>query len=62
MKLRETLAAKQWSQQTLAKKIGMSQGMVSIWIRGYMTPTIEQKKKIEAALGIPVDWQVDDDD
>ncbi|MEE0203498.1 MAG: helix-turn-helix transcriptional regulator [Muricomes sp.] len=48
------------SQQSLAKKAGVSQTAVYQWEKGIRSPKIEQLQKIAAALNVPISTFIDD--
>lgn len=53
-RVRDERKKRHWSQDTLAKKSGVSQGMISLIERGVNAPTTETLVPIANALGIPI--------
>jgi transcriptional regulator with XRE-family HTH domain len=43
------------SQQDVATRIGISQGMVSRWVRSENVPDVYQAQQVAEALGVPLD-------
>lgn len=54
MKLRRTRKAKRLSQETLAKRAGVSRVYVSNLEAGKYDPTVGVLKRLARALGVPV--------
>ena len=52
--LRAHLDERGWSQARLGKEITVSTAVVSRWLSGDRSPSLEMACRIEAALGIPV--------
>lgn len=55
MNLKEIRKALSVSQSELARKIGVSQGAVSMWEKGRRVPKVTDFPKIAAALNVPVE-------
>lgn len=56
--LRRRLFELRWTQTKLAEAIGVTTGIVSRWISGERTPTVEMACRIFDAVGLPVDvWR-----
>jgi transcriptional regulator with XRE-family HTH domain len=57
-RLRGRLEEKGWSQSRLGEEISVSSAVVSRWLSGDRTPSLEMACRIENALGIPVEaWR-----
>lgn len=55
--LLKALARKGWSQQDLCRKLGVEPGIVSRWVTGDRTPSLESAIELERVLGIkPKRW------
>jgi len=54
--LSEARSKKQWRQTDLAEETGLSQTQLSHLESGRCFPRPMTREKIEAALGIPIDW------
>ena len=49
------LAEKNTTQADLADKIGVSEGMLSLIIRGFRQPSLDVALRIEKETGVPVE-------
>jgi transcriptional regulator with XRE-family HTH domain len=45
--LRQWLTQRGWTQRQLAALLGVSESLVSRWLRGHRSPTAEQLAKLE---------------
>jgi len=59
-RIKAMLAGLGVSQAELSRKMGIPEYMVSNWIRGRSSPSIEQCQRIAAALNIPASDIIDD--
>lgn len=50
-----------WNQSTLASKMGMSQGTISLWEKGTSVPSVEQIGKLARVFGVSFADLVGDD-
>ena len=50
--IKDVRTAKGLSQWDVAKSLGCSQTLISIWEKDYKTPSDEMKKKLSQLLGI----------
>lgn len=58
-RLRAALEDREWTQARLGEEIHVSPGVVSRWLSGERTPSLEMAVRLETALGIPVEaWCV----
>ncbi len=55
MRFADLLKQKSITQTTLARQIGFSQSLISLWIRGDCQPQIEVLPKLAEALGVSVE-------
>lgn len=56
--LRVRLEERGWSRAALMEKIGADGAMVSRWLAGKRTPSLEMACRMEIALGVPVEaWR-----
>ena len=58
-KLKEWLTANNHSQEWLARQLGVTQGAVSHWITGRMTPTADNLVKMSDVTGLTLDQLMD---
>lgn len=59
-KLKLLAGKHRYSQATLAQHIGVSQNLVSLWMRGASTPDLYQAAKISEVLGVDVNYLAND--
>ncbi len=59
-KLAEARKARNMSQRQLAEAAGLSSGSVSAYEKGIKIPTVDSAGKIAAALGVSLDWLLND--
>lgn len=59
-KLKLLAGKHRYSQATLAQQIGVSQNLVSLWMRGASTPDLYQAAKISEVLGVDVNYLAND--
>lgn len=59
-KLRQLMGAQRLSQEQLAKLLGVSQNLVSLWTRGKSLPDVCQVQQVARALGASVSYLADD--
>ena len=56
------LALSKWTQRALAKHLGYSHGIVSMWLTGTRTPAYSARVVLERVLGIALgSWDVPPD-
>lgn len=61
MKLKAVRAERMESQWSLSRETGIHQSKISLFERGYITPSKEEKQKIADALNVSVDhidWDI----
>lgn len=59
-RLRLRLEEKGWSRLRLCEAVDVSPAVVSRWLSGDRTPSLEMACRLEAALGIPVEaWRTE---
>lgn len=51
---------KNWSQETLAEKLGVSRQAVSLWERGESMPEIDKLIPLARLFGVTADYLLDD--
>ncbi len=49
------------TQQELASRLGVTQTIISRWVRGSFNPNMNSIKKISSVLGVPVTYLMDED-
>ena len=59
-KIKKVMFEKNINQTALAKKIGVSRGVVSGWFRGNRNPKKESLERIAKALDLPIAFFYDD--
>lgn len=59
-KLAEARKARNMSQRQLAEAAGLSSGSVSAYEKGIKIPTVDSAGRIAAALGVSLDWLLND--
>jgi transcriptional regulator with XRE-family HTH domain len=58
--LRERMGTMGWNQTRLSEQLAVSSSVISRWLSGERTPTVEMACRIEDLLGIPVRlWRPD---
>ncbi len=60
--LRERMDTMGWNQTRLSERLSVSSSVISRWLSGGRTPTVEMACRIEDLLGIPVRLWRDDTD
>lgn len=60
-KLRRLAKEQRYSQQALGDLVGVSQTMISAWMKGKWKPDAEQTKRLADALGVSADFLLDPD-
>jgi transcriptional regulator with XRE-family HTH domain len=56
VKIKESLRKAGINQSQLARKLGLTRGMVSNWISGKLNPKLETLKKISEATDVPLNF------
>lgn len=56
LKIKELRLQRGWSQETLAKKIGIGQQYISKYESGKLSPSLKTIGKLAAAFGVSVDF------
>ena len=59
MNMREIRQLKGIYQTDLARMVGINQPLISLIENGEVMPTLQDRYKIELALGMPVDWSLE---
>lgn len=59
-KLKLLAARHRYSQDALAKAVGVSQNLVSLWMRGKSDPDLATALKLAEVLGVDVNYLADD--
>ena len=59
-KLAEVRNLRKMSQRQLAEAAGLSSGSVSAYEKGIKIPTVDSGAKLAAALGVSLDWLLND--
>lgn len=59
--LRELMSRRRLSQRELADLVGISQAMISRWVRGENNPDFEQAAKVAAAFHVTLDMLISED-
>ena len=59
-KMQKLRKQKNWSQETLAEKLGVSRQAVSLWERGESMPEIDKLIPLANYLGVTVDFLLTD--
>ncbi len=62
VQLRNIMFKKNITQTDLAKKLGVTQTMISHWISGDRNPTLNSLEKISKALNIPISYLTEDNE
>ena len=61
-KIKQALFEKNTTQEGLAKKLGVTQGMITHWVTGRKTPTLESLERIAEALGLTLEYFISNKD
>ncbi len=61
-KLRQLIKHTRLSQEAIAKELGVSQNLISRWVRGKNNPDIHQGFALAKILGVSLDYLVDEED
>ena len=59
-KMQKLRKQKNWSQETLAEKLGVSRQAVSLWERGESMPEIDKLIPLARLFGVTADYLLDD--
>ena len=61
-KIKQALFETGTTQEALAKKLDVTQGMITHWVTGRKKPTVESLERIAEALGLTLDYFISNKD